>query len=88
MEHRIRARDLDRAGLYAVAKEVVKESFVAQGRPDKFQEDYVRYLTEAQFGYAAAVNGIMLRERPATNFFIGKFWAESLIIGDSSSWRQ
>ena len=53
---------------YTVAKEIVKEAFVSEGRPDKFKEDYVRYLTEDQFGFAAAVDGIMLREKPATNF--------------------
>jgi hypothetical protein len=71
--------------VYTVAKEVVKESFVTEGRSDKFKEDYVRYLTEAQFGYAAAVNGIILRERPATNFFIGRFWAESLIMAETGA---
>ena len=68
---------------YTVAKEVVKEAFISQGRTEKFKEDYVRYLTEAQFGFAAAVNGIMTRERPATNFFIGRFWAESLIMAET-----
>jgi hypothetical protein len=71
--------------VYTVAKEVVKESFVTEGRTDKFKEDYVRYLTEAQFGYAAAVNGIMIREKPATNFFIGRFWAESLIMAETGA---
>lgn len=71
--------------VYTVSKEVVKEAFITEGRPDKFQEDYVRYLTEAQFGFAAAVNGIMLREQPATNFFIGRFWAESLIIAETGA---
>lgn len=70
---------------YTVSKEVVKEAFVAEGRPDKFKEDYVRYLTEAQFGFAAAVNGIMVREKPATNFFIGSFWAESLIMAETGA---
>jgi hypothetical protein len=70
---------------YIVAKEVVRESFSAEGRPDKFKEDYVRYLTEAQFGFAAAVNGIMVREKPATNFFIGRFWAESLIMAETGT---
>jgi len=70
---------------YTVSKEVVKEAFATEGRPDKFKEDYVRYLTEAQFGFAAAVNGIMLREKPATNFFIGRFWAESLIMAETGS---
>ena len=71
--------------VYTVSKEVVKESFVSEGRPEKFKEDYVRYLTEAQFGFAAAVNGIMIREKPATNFFIGKFWAESLIMAETGA---
>ncbi len=68
---------------YTVAKEVVKEAFISEGRTEKFKEDYVRYLTEAQFGFAAAVNGIMTREKPATNFFIGSFWAESLIMAET-----
>lgn len=71
--------------VYTVSKEVVREAFIEEGRPDKFKEDYVRYLTEAQFGFAAAVNGIMLRERPATNFFIGRFWAESLIMAETGT---
>jgi len=71
--------------VYTVSKEVVKEAFVTEGSPDKFKEDYVRYLTEAQFGFAAAVNGIILREKPATNFFIGRFWAESLIMAETGA---
>lgn len=71
--------------VYTVSKEVVKESFISEGRPEKFKEDYVRYVTEAQFGFAAAVNGIMIREKPATNFFIGKFWAESLIMAETGA---
>lgn len=71
--------------VYTVSKEVVREAFIEEGRPDRFKEDYVRYLTEAQFGFAAAVNGIMLREQPATNFFIGRFWAESLIMAETGA---
>lgn len=70
---------------YTVSKEVVKEAFIAEGRPDKFKEDYVRYVTEAQFGFAGAINGIMMREKPATNFFIGRFWAESLIMAETGA---
>ncbi len=70
---------------YTVSKEVVKEAFISEGSPDKFKEEYVRYVTEAQFGFAAAINGIMTRERPATNFFIGRFWAESLIMAETGA---
>lgn len=70
---------------YNVSKEVVREAFASEGRPDKFREEYVRYLTEDQFGFAAAVDGIILREKPATNFFIGQFWAESLILAETGA---
>jgi hypothetical protein len=71
--------------VYTVSKEVVKESFVSEGRPEKFKEEYVRYITEAQFGFAAAITGIMTRDKPATNFFIGRFWAESLIMAETGA---
>jgi len=71
---------------FSVAKEVVKEAFTIQGRSEKFKDDYVRYLTEDQFGFAAAIDGIILREKPATNFFIGRFWAESLIIAETGAY--
>ncbi|MEO0077341.1 MAG: DUF6754 domain-containing protein, partial [candidate division WOR-3 bacterium] len=35
--------------------------------------------------YAAAVDGIMVREKPATNFFLGMFWAESLILAETGA---
>ena len=70
---------------YTVSKEVVKEAFVSEGSPDKFKEEYVRYITEAQFGFVAAITGIMMRDKPATNFFIGRFWAESLIMAETGS---
>lgn len=70
---------------YSVTKEVVREAFTSEGRPDKFREEYVRYLTEDQFGFAAAVDGIILREKPAASFLIGQFWAESLILAETGS---
>ena len=68
-----------------VARQVVKESFLEAGRPDAFNEDMVFFLTDSQFGFAAAVNGIMMREKPATNLFLGMFWAESLILAETGN---
>jgi hypothetical protein len=68
--------------VYTITKEVVKESYTTVGRPDLFKEDYVVYLTQDQFGFAAAVDGLMMREKPSTNFFIGYFWAESLLLAE------
>jgi len=71
--------------VYTVAREVVKESYTSVGRPDAFNPDSVFFVTDQQFAYAAAVDGIMLREKPATNFLIGMFWAESLILAETGA---
>ncbi|HOO60024.1 MAG TPA: hypothetical protein PLL34_05675, partial [Candidatus Mcinerneyibacteriales bacterium] len=37
------------------------------------------------FDYAAAVNGAMVREKPATVFLLGMFWAESLMLAETAN---
>ncbi|MEZ5358616.1 MAG: DUF6754 domain-containing protein [Candidatus Zixiibacteriota bacterium] len=74
-----------RSMVMVTAKEVVKESYSKVGRPDSFQEDQVRYLTDDQFGYAAAIDGLFVREKPATIFMIGTFFAESLIMAETGN---
>ncbi len=71
--------------VYTVAREMVKESYTSVGRPDIFSEDIVFFVTDQQFAFAAAVDGIMVREKPATNFLIGMFWAESLILAETGA---
>jgi hypothetical protein len=71
--------------VYTVAREVVKESYTAAGRPDAFNPDSVFFVADQQFAYAAAVDGLMAREKPATNFLIGMFWAESLILAETGA---
>jgi hypothetical protein len=53
------------------------------GKPDQFKDEMVTYITYDQFAYTASVTGKMVRERPATNFFIGSFFAESLILAET-----
>jgi len=71
--------------VYTVAREIVKESYTSVGRPDAFNQDIVFFVTDQQFAYAAAVDGIMMREKPATNFLIGMFFAESLILAETGA---
>ncbi|MCX6827418.1 MAG: hypothetical protein NTV06_09195, partial [candidate division Zixibacteria bacterium] len=37
------------------------------------------------FALAAAINGIMVRERPAANIFMGAFFAESLLLAETGN---
>jgi hypothetical protein len=65
------------------AQETVKEAYTEAGRPDLYNADNVNFLTSDQFGYAAGVDGIILRERPGAIFWLGYFYAESLIMAET-----
>jgi len=67
------------------ARETIKEAYIGAGRVDAYNDDMVRYITDEQFGYVAAVDGIMVRERPATCFYLGAFFAESLILAETGN---
>jgi len=71
--------------VHTVAREMVKEGYNSVGRPDLFKEDSVYFITSDQMGYAAALAGIMAREKPATNFFMGYYAAESLVLAESGA---
>ena len=73
------------AVVMTVAQEVVREAYTEVGRPEFYDPNDIYYTTQSQFGYAAAVVGVMLRERPATNFFIGFFYAESLVLAETGN---
>lgn len=68
-----------------VSQEIVREAYNAAGRPDLYDDASIYYVTDSQFGYAAAVCGTMVRERPATNFFFGRFYAESLVLAETGN---
>lgn len=67
------------------ARETMKEAYTRAGRPDAFQEKQVHFLTDDQFGYAAAIDGMVVREKPATIFYMGAFFAESLILAETGN---
>jgi hypothetical protein len=69
----------------AVCQEIVKEAYVEAGRPDAFKEDTNFFITDDQFSYTAAVDGIMMREKPAANFFMGSYFAESLLLTETGA---
>ncbi len=72
-----------RSIVMSAAQETVKEAYFDAGRPDAFNADKINYLTDDQFGYAAGVNGMMLREKPGAIFYMGAFYAESLILAET-----
>ena len=68
-----------------IAQEIVRDAHYSAGRPDSFDKNNVFFLTDVQFAYVAGVNGIMIRERAATNFFMGYFSAEALLMTETGN---
>ncbi|MDE0688799.1 MAG: fibronectin type III domain-containing protein [Candidatus Poribacteria bacterium] len=68
-----------------VVREMVKAAYLNEGRPDAYNEENIFFLTDSQFAYAAGVDGIMLREKPAAIFLQGTFYAESLILAETGN---
>jgi hypothetical protein len=66
-----------------IAQETVKTGYADAGRPDAYNEDSVYYVTSQQFPFVAAVNGTIIREKPATNIYLGYFAAESLLLAET-----
>ncbi|MBK7141396.1 MAG: hypothetical protein IPH75_04870 [bacterium] len=71
--------------IQSVAQEVIRESYVRTGYPDRFREDDIRFVSTSQFGYAAAVEGMISRQHPAAVLLLGTFEAESLIIAETGN---
>jgi len=66
-----------------VADEVVKAGYYQAGYPDAYRTTNTRFISAEQFAFCAGTNGIILREKPATNIYLGRFFAESLILAET-----
>ena len=66
-----------------VAEEVVRAGYAKAGRSDAHRPENVLFITAEQFAFAAGVNGIILRDRPATNIYFGRFYGESLLLAET-----
>jgi hypothetical protein len=66
-----------------VAEEIVRQGYANAGRPDAHRPQNIQFITSEQFAFAAAVNGMMLREKPATHILLGRFFGESLLMAET-----
>jgi hypothetical protein len=69
----------------AAGQEVVEQSYREAGKPDSYNKDIVRYVAGEQFAFTATVNGMMMRDRPAANIYMGAFFAESLLLAETGN---
>ncbi len=76
---------VSRSLVMITGREVVKEAYLNAGRPDFYSDEMIYYLTDDQFGYAAGIDGLVVRQKPATIFYMGAFYAESLILAETGN---
>ncbi|MCA9052887.1 MAG: fibronectin type III domain-containing protein [Planctomycetaceae bacterium] len=74
-----------RSLVMTAARETVQAAYLTAGRPDAYNEDAISYVTDEQFGYVAYLTGAMVREKPAACFYLGAFFAESLILAETGN---
>ena len=67
------------------ARETMQAAYLTAGRPEAYSPDSVYYVTDEQFGYVAYVQGLMVREKPAACFYMGSFFAESLLLAETGN---
>lgn len=73
------------ASMYTLAQEVIRDTYQSEGVPERFDPDSVRFISDRQFAFAAGVSGIIHREQTAAAFFLGEFYAESLIFAETAN---
>ena len=54
-----------------LAQEMVQTAYSEMGRPDAYNQNDIFFVSDTQFAFCAAVNGITVRERVATIFYMG-----------------
>ena len=69
---------VSKAIVMEASRDICKASYLKAGRADLYSDDMVHYISDEQFAYAAGVNGIMEREKPAACFYLGKFYQRSI----------
>ncbi len=74
-----------RSLVMTACRDAVQSAYFEAGRPESFNPDAIRYITDEQFGYVAYVAGRMVREKPATCIYMGQFYAESLLLAENGN---
>ncbi len=76
---------VSRSLVMQASREAVHAAALEAGRPDWYDAGRINYVTDEQFGYAAYAAGKMARDKPAACFYMGCFFAESLILAENGN---
>lgn len=68
----------------SVAEDTIAQAAALAGRPEWQSRTESSFLTQSQFGYAAAIEGLVARERPGAVMLLGTFEGEALILAEAA----
>lgn len=68
-----------------VAEEIVKQAYIKNGKLDAVKPEYVQFLSNEQFAFAAACLNIMHREKVGAAIMVGEFQAESMMLVEGAA---
>ena len=74
-----------RSLVMTAGRETLQAAAISAGRAEVYNADQCYYVTDEQFGYVAAVSGMMARDKPAACFYMGAFYAESLFLAEAGN---
>ena len=66
-----------------ITEEAIRDAYAVEGRPEQYNPDDIRFLSNQQFAFAASVAGMIWREKAAASFIFGYYYAESLIFAET-----
>jgi hypothetical protein len=67
------------------AQEAVQGAYLAANRPEAFSAENIYCIPDEQFAFTAHVQGKIVREKPAACFYMGSFFAESLLLAETGN---
>lgn len=70
--------------VYPLAEQTVQQAYLMEGKRDKYDPDMVRFTSPEQYAYAAAVLGMVQREKVAACIFVGQFASEAVDFAEAA----
>jgi len=68
----------------SVASDTLAQAASMAGRPEWVSQTDTTFVTQSQFGYAAAIEGLVAREHPGAVLLLGTFEGEALILAEAA----
>ncbi|MGI6632611.1 MAG: DUF6754 domain-containing protein [Bacillota bacterium] len=70
--------------VYPLVEQTVQQAYLAEGKPEAYDPDMVRFTSPEQYAYAAACLGMIQREKVATAIFVGQFASEAVDFAEAA----